>query len=432
MDIGSWLTALSGTLTDEIVPLALLFAASVVAWAVARWWLVAAVGRLIERSETTWDDALVEHRVFVRLAHVAPAYVVHHWIGAIEGLPDDFVVFVQRVALAVMVVVVVVTLSSLLTAVNTVYSKHPEYRHRPIKGYVQVLKLVLYSVAAISAVAILLDRSPLIFLSGLGAMTAVLLLIFKDTILSLVASVQIASNDMIHVGDWVEMPQCGADGDVIDIALHTVKIQNWDKTITTVPTYRFINEGFKNWRGMSRSGGRRIKRAVHLDVSSIRFLDDEEIDRFGRWALLEDYIREKKKEISEHNARVLESSAGGPPAESDGAGRPREGAARADLRLLTNVGTFRAYVFNYLKQHPKIHDRDFTLLVRQLPPGPEGLPIELYCFSNDQDWVRYEGIQSDIFDHILAILPEFGLRAFQSPTGHDLAALREAAGRRGD
>jgi len=420
MDAWSWPTAISGTLADEIVPLALLFGASLAAWAVARWWLVAAVGRLVARSETTWDDALVEHGVFVRLAHVAPAFVVYHWIGAVGGLPDDFVSFAQRVALAVMVVVVVVTLSSLLTAINTVYSKHPEYRHRPIKGYVQVLKLVLYSVAAISSVAILLDRSPLIFLSGLGALTAVLLLVFKDTILSLVASVQIASNDMIHVGDWVEMPQCGADGDVVDIALHTVKIQNWDKTITTVPTWRFINEGFKNWRGMARSGGRRIKRAVHLDVSSIRFLDDAEIDRFGRWALLRDYIREKKQEISDHNARVLADAAGG-------ADRPRghgQGAARADLRLLTNVGTFRAYVFNYLKQHPKIHDRDFTLLVRQLPPGPEGLPIELYCFSNDQDWVRYEGIQSDIFDHILAILPEFGLRAFQSPTGHDVAALR--------
>jgi miniconductance mechanosensitive channel len=236
-------------------------------------------------------------------------------------------------------------------------------------------------------------------------MTAVLLLIFKDTILSLVASVQIASNDMIHVGDWIEMPQCGADGDVIDIALHTVKIQNWDKTITTVPTHRFIEEGFKNWRGMSRSGGRRIKRAVRIDVNSIRFLTSEEMDRFESWASLRGYIREKRAELAAHNERV-----GGD-------------AARADLRQLTNVGTFRAYVFNYLKQHPKIHHQGFTLLVRQLEPGPEGLPIEIYCFSNDQDWVSYEGIQSDIFDHILAILPEFGLRAYQAPSGQDLTEL---------
>jgi miniconductance mechanosensitive channel len=420
MDLQDDLTRLLGPAASEIVPLALLLGASLAAYGVARWWLVAAVGRLVQRSETSWDDALVEHQVFVRLAHVAPAYVVHHWIGTIDGLPEGLVYFVQRVALAVMVIVVAVTLSSLLTAINTVYSSNPEYRHRPIKGYLQVLKLVLYSAAAVSAVSILLDRSPLIFLSGLGAMTAVLLLIFKDTILSLVASVQIASNDMIHVGDWVEMPQCGADGDVIDIALHTVKIQNWDKTITTVPTYRFINEGFKNWRGMSRSGGRRIKRAVHLDVSSIRFLSEEEVDRFGRWGLLRDYIKEKKQELAEYNARVQEAGRG--------EGGVEAGAVIADLRLLTNVGTFRAYVFNYLKQHPMIHDQGFTLLVRQLSPGPNGLPIELYCFSNDQDWARYEGIQSDIFDHVLAILPEFGLRAFQSPTGHDLAALNERIG----
>jgi miniconductance mechanosensitive channel len=276
---------------------------------------------------------------------------------------------------------------------------------------VQLAKLFLYVMGGVSVVSILLDKSPLVFISGIGAMTAVLLLVFKDTILSLVASVQIATNDMIHVGDWVEMPQCGADGDVIDIALHTVKIQNWDKTITTVPTHRFIEEGFKNWRGMSRSGGRRIKRAVRIDVSSIRFLTLEEVDRFEGWSLLRDYIREKRQELADYNA-ALEG----------------DGAVSADLRQLTNVGTFRAYVRNYLEHHPKIHDHGFTLLVRQLQPGPDGLPIELYCFSNDQDWTRYEGIQSDIFDHILAILPEFGLRAFQSPSGGDVVELARRGG----
>ena len=405
-----WLVDVASPVTEQLGPLSLLLVASVVVYGVTRIWLVRAVRRLARVTTTTWDDALVEQRVFLRLAHLAPAWVIHYWLPTIEGLPVEFVDLVRRATLAAMVVVAITTLGTLLTVANDIYAKNPEYRHRPIKGYVQLAQLFLYAMAAISVVSILLNKSPLVFISGIGAMTAVLLLIFKDTILSLVASVQIATNDMIHVGDWIEMPQCGADGDVIDIALHTVKIQNWDKTITTVPTHRFIEEGFKNWRGMSKSGGRRIKRAVHLDVSSIRFLAPDEVDRFESWSLLAGYIAQKKQEIADYNAGVAGGNAAAEP-------------AVADLRHLTNVGTFRAYVYAYLKHHPKIHDRGFTLLVRQLPPGPDGLPIELYCFSNDQDWVRYEGIQSDIFDHILAILPEFGLRAFQTPTGQDLADL---------
>ena len=405
-DIWPWLVEMASPVTAQIGPISLLFVAATVVYLVTRLWLVRAVRRLTRMTTTTVDDALVEQKIFLRLAHIAPAWVVHYGLQTIEGLPEDLVQLIERVVLAFMVLVVITTAASLLTVTNDIYSRNPEYRHRPIKGYIQLAKLFLYVMAAISVVSILLNKSPLVFISGIGAMTAILLLIFKDTILSLVASVQIATNDLLHVGDWVEMPQCGADGDVIDIALHTVKIQNWDKTITTVPTHRFIEDGFKNWRGMARSGGRRIKRSVQIDVSSIRFLTAEEIDRFESWSQLRDYIREKKQELEDHNAE-LEGN----------------GAPLADLRLLTNVGTFRAYVFYYLKNHPKIHDHGFTLLVRQLQPGPEGLPIELYCFSNDQDWVRYEGIQSDIFDHILAILPEFGLRAFQVPSGHDMTAL---------
>jgi miniconductance mechanosensitive channel len=255
-----------------------------------------------------------------------------------------------------------------------------------------------------------MDRSPWIFLSGLGAMTAVLLLVFRDTILSLVASIQIATNDIIQVGDWVEMPQAGVDGDVIEVALHTVKVQNWDKTISTIPTHKFIDESFKNWRGMSLSGGRRIKRSVYIDVRSVRFLSAEEVEEFEHWALLADFIADKRAEIERCNA------------ESGGDAR-----VDADIRRLTNIGTLRAYIVSYLRAHPKIHDRDYTLMVRQLAPGPQGLPLELYCFSNDQDWTNYEAIQSDVFDHILAIVPEFGLRVFQSPTGHDVADLVAAA-----
>ncbi|MDP6076084.1 MAG: mechanosensitive ion channel family protein [Myxococcota bacterium] len=399
----TWISEFSQPLIADAGPLAAVIALATLAYAVARWWLVAGVRRLVRRSQAEWDDALVDANVFVRLAHIAPALVIYQGIDTIDRLPAEFVAVVQRVALAVMIAVVAATANSLLTALNEVYSRNPEYRHRPIKGYVQLIKLAIFGLATVAVLSTLLDRSPWLFLSGIGAMTAVLMLIFKDTILSLVASVQIASNDLLRVGDWVEMPQLGADGDVIDIALHTVKIQNWDKTITSVPTYRFIDEGFKNWRGMSRSGGRRIKRAVHLDVSSIRFLTPDEIDGFEHWELLGDYIREKRTELSEYNEKASSS-----------------GDVRAALRQLTNVGTFRAYLLNYLRSHPKIHSSGYTLMVRQLPPGPEGLPIELYCFSNDQVWVSYEGIQGDIFDHILAILPEFGLRAFQRPTGRDL------------
>lgn len=389
--------------TQTALGLAALFAAAFVLYAVARWVVVAGVHRMVHRSSASWDDALVEARVFRRLVHLPPAIAVHQGIRFVPDVPDTLDVLVQRLAVAAMVIVVASSASAFLNAADAIYSSNPEYRRRPIKGYLQVVKILLLVIATLVVVAALLDRSPWLFVSGIGAFTAVLLLIFKDTILSLVASVQIASNDMIHIGDWIEMPQAGADGDVIDVALHTVKVQNWDKTISTIPTHRFITDSFKNWRGMSLSGGRRIKRALHIDVNSIRFLDDAEIERFENWALLRDYIAAKRAELADYNAAP-----------------DRDARQNADIRRLTNVGTLRAYIVAYLRAHPKIHTAGYTLLVRQLQPGPTGLPIEIYCFSNDQDWARYEGIQADIFDHILAMVPEFGLRVFQEPAGADL------------
>jgi len=257
-------------------------------------------------------------------------------------------------------------------------------------------------------ISTLTGKQPTLILGGFGAMTAILLLVFKDTILSLVASVQITQYDMIAVGDWIEMPKYGADGDVIDIALHTITIQNWDKTITTIPTHKFIEDSFKNWRGMSQSGGRRIKRALHLDVNSVQFLTEEEIARLSRFELLKDYFRDKLREIEAYNAEKAEGDPDLIP----------------NSRQLTNVGTLRAYIVAYLRQHPKIH-QDMTLIVRQLEPGPDGLPMEIYAFSNDTDWSNYEGLQGDIFDHIFAIVSEFGLRVFQKPSGKDLEGLRE-------
>ena len=300
--------------------------------------------------------------------------------------------------------------TSFLAAAERIYDSHPEYRERPIKSYVQVASILVYLVAGLLVLSALMDRSPWIFVSGVGAATAVLLLAFRDTILSFVASIQIASNDMIRVGDWIEMPDLGADGDVMEVALHTVKVQNWDNTITTIPTHRLISDSFKNWRGMSQSGGRRIKRSVSIDLQSVRFLTDEEIERFEGWSLLRDYIQGKREELGRANVE--------PDVQPH---------VPADLRRLTNLGTLRAWIWSTLKRHPDIHQTGHTLLVRQLPPGPQGVPIEVYCFTNDTAWVRYEAIQADLFDRILAMVPEFGLRVYQEPAGSDLEPLRGLA-----
>jgi len=382
----------------------LLFAACLLYFA-TRWVLLGGVRRFAERSETVWDDALVDNGVLGRLAHIPPALLVYYGVAFFDQLDDTLALLVQRVAFSLLIVVAARAITAFLSAANTIYDATPENRSKPIKGYLQVVKIALYLVAGLLVVATLMDQSPLLFLSGIGAMTAVLLLVFRDTILSLVASVQLTGNDMIHVGDWIEMPAYGADGDVIDVALHTVKIQNWDKTITTVPTHALIANSFRNWRGMSESGGRRIKRSLYIDLSTVRFLEPDEVERLAEWSMLSDYIGRKRAEIESYN--------------SDPA---RNAGVNADIRRLTNIGTLRAYIEAYLRAHTSIH-KGMTLLVRQLQPSELGLPIEIYCFTNTTAWNDYEGIQADLFDHLFAILPELGLRAFQSPAGSDLSGL---------
>lgn len=336
-----------------------------------------------------------------RLAHVIPALVITFGIRFVPNLPEAFVAVVLNVANAFIVLTIALAIVAMLDMVNDVYQRRPDSATRPIKGYIQVVKIVIYAIAVLLMIATLLDRSPVILLSGLGALAAVLMLVFQDTILSLVASVQITSNDIVRVGDWVEMPQLNADGDVIDIALHTVKIQNWDRTITTIPTKRFISDSFKNWRGMQESGGRRIKRAIYLDQSSVHFLTAEEKVKLQRFSLLRDYLKDKQSEIDDWNSKLSE-----------------DGKEPVNTRRITNLGTFRAYLVNYLRSSERVR-QDMIMIVRHLNPGPEGVPLEIYCFANTIDWVPYEGIQSDIFDHVLSILPEFGLRVFQQPSGAD-------------
>ena len=362
-----------------------------------------------QRSRTTWDDVLVKHRVLARLVPIAALVVLGRGVGLVVGLDDELARFVERLALAAILLVAVRAFGALLTATNEIYTRNPQALGRPIKGYLQGLKVLAYIGAAIVVIATLLDQSPWLLLSGLGAMTAVLLLIFRDTLLSFVAGIQLTTNDLIRVGDWLEMPQFDADGGVVDISLNVVKVQNWDATITVIPTHKFLENSFKNWRAMFESGGRRIKRAVHIDMSTVRFLTPAEIDRLAKIVVLRDYLAAKLAEIAAHNRATVPADAADVPVNG---------------RRLTNLGTFRAYVEAYLRSHPRVH-QGMMRIVRQLHPTAQGLPLEIYVFTTETAWAVYEGIQADIFDHVLAVAPEFGLRVFQAPAGSDLARLSE-------
>ena len=352
---------------------------------------------LAGRTETNWDDVLTERRVFHRLARIAPALVVYFFAPAVLGADSSATRLVTAGCLLYSVVVVVSVLDGLLNATVDIVRAFPVGRRLPLTSFAQVAKLVLYGVAFIVALSVIIGESPALLFSGLGVMTTVLMLVFKDPILGFVAGIQLSANQMVTRGDWIEMPKYGADGDVLEVALTTVKVQNFDKTITTVPTYALISESFKNWRGMSESGGRRIKRAINIDMSSIRFCDDAMLERLSRIHYMADYLEEKRREIETWNA-----------------GHAGEPATSLHPRRLTNIGTFRAYIVAYLRHHPKIHPQ-LTFLVRQLAPTMHGLPLEIYVFSTDQNWINYEGIQSDIFDHLLAVVPEFDLRVYQIP-----------------
>ncbi|MCO5113783.1 MAG: mechanosensitive ion channel family protein [Bdellovibrionaceae bacterium] len=324
----------------------------------------------------------------------------------IPDLPDSIVLLIDRSVLALYVIFGFFIISSCLRIINTIYNKSPLSRTRPIKGYLQGIQILAFFASFILVLSILLDRSPIIFISGLGAMTAILMLVFKDTILSFVAGVQLTTNGHLRVGDWIEMPQFGADGDVIEIALNSVTIQNWDKTFTIIPAHKFLENSFKNWRGMQESGGRRIKRSLSVDLNTVKFLSSDDLQRLGQIQVLKQYMNEKALELEQFNKNLGQTDLS-------------EGLNNVNLRKLTNLGTFRAYIIAYLKNHPLIH-KNLTFLVRQLAPGPEGLPLEIYVFTTDTAWSAYESIQADIFDHLYAVIGEFGLRPFQNPSGRDI------------
>ncbi|HTH67942.1 MAG TPA: mechanosensitive ion channel family protein [Rhodanobacter sp.] len=366
--------------------------------------LLRLVRGITRRTATHWDDALCKYGTFRWLARSVPALLVQYGIVLVPGVPAGTEALVGNLTTALLVFFVVMAISAALSAAEDMYRQTPRGQQRSIKGMVQLIKLGLFVAAALIIIAAVTGKHIGLLLSGLGAMSAVLMLIFKDTILGFVAGVQLSSNDMLRVGDWIEMPQLNADGDVIDIALHTVKVRNWDKTITSIPSWRLISDSYKNWRGMQETGGRRIKRALQIDAASVHFLGEADLRRLSSLRLLADYLSTKERDLAQWNQ-----------AQGDAAAVP------ANRRRLTNLGTFRAYVQAYLDGHPQIH-HGLSCMVRQLASGAQGIPLELYCFTATVEWAEYEGIQADIFDHLFALLPEFGLALYQQPSGQDVRA----------
>lgn len=370
--------------------------------------LLRMVVSLAAKTRTQYDDLLVKHKVFNWFAQMIPPLLLYNLVVPVLQFYPESIRVVQSIALLYLTVILVLVVLSALDALLEYYNQSAFSKKLPLKSFIQVIKTVVVSIGAVIVISKLIGQSPVVFFSGLGAFTAVIILVFKDSILGLVAGIQLTTNNLVRVGDWIEMPTYNVDGDVIDISLVTVSVQNWDKTISTIPAYALISEGFKNWRGMSESGGRRIKRSVNIDMNSVHFCDEAMLDKFSKVQLLQDYLRVKNLEVNEYNKR-----------------HGIDPSSPVNGRRLTNFGTFRAYLVAYLRNHPKINP-DMTFLIRHLQPTENGIPVQVYVFSNDQVWANYEEIQADIMDHVLAILPFFGLRVFQAPAGADIAGAGQA------
>lgn len=378
---------------------------AILSFYVTRYFIIKAVHALVVRTKTRWDDILAEKRVFVKLAYLAPAITINFLTSYVLSDFEFVNRIIQIITAIYMVIIILSVVNAVLNALNDIYNTYEIAKEKPIKGYIQVGKIFAYIISAVIIITVLIGDRNLGWIAGFGAFSAVMMLVFKDPILGFVGGIQLTANNMVRIGDWIEMPKYGANGTVIDISLTTVKVQNWNKTITTIPTYTLVTDYFKNWRGMDESGGRRIKRSIHIDMNSIKFCTPDMLDRFKKIEYVSEYVEETEKLISEYNES-----------------KNIDNEVLVNGRRQTNIGVFRAYLKGYLRNHPKVNTK-MTFLVRQLDPGPEGIPIEVYVFSNEQEWANYEDIQSDIFDHILAVVPEFDLQVFQQPTGRDFSQL---------
>ena len=360
------------------------------------------VYQLTEGTKSSWDNIFKNHGFFNQTVRLVPVIILYSLVPTVFDKESPALFYILKGLAVYAMILSVLIVDALLNAFHEIYNTFSVSRKIPIKIFIQTAKLGYYFVCGLFIISLLFNKTPLYLVSGLGAMTAVLMFIFKDSILGFIAGIQLTANKMVAIGDWIEMPKYSADGDVIELGLATVKIRNFDKTVTMIPTYALISESFKNWRGMKESGGRRIKRAIHIDINSIKFCDQEMIDRFQKVQYISEYVISKKAELETHNKKV-------------------NAAHQINIRRLTNIGILRAYLVHYLKVHPSI-SQDMTFLVRQLKPTENGLPIEIYVFCKEVEWLKFEAVQSDIFDHILAIVPEFDLMIFQSPTGNDFKA----------
>ncbi len=388
---------------DQFIAFALVLVIAFVADMICRKILLKAIARLVQKTKATWDDIMFDRNVMVHLSRMVAPVVIYLFIPIAFAQTDSVTLsFIRRLCYIYIIFSFLLFVNSFLKAAYTVYSEKESMRDRPLKGLLQTLQVSLWSIGLIVVVAELLGKSPLSLLAGLGASAAVLMLVFKDSIMGFVSGVQLSANDMLKVGDWIAMPKYGADGTVIEVTLNTVKVRNWDNTITTIPPYLLVSDSFQNWRGMRESGGRRVKRSINIDMTSVRFCTPQMLEKYRKIDLLKDYIDQTEAEVRAYN-------------EQNGI----DNAVLVNGRRQTNLGVFRAYLTAYLKSLPVVN-KDLNCMVRHLQPTDHGLPVELYFFSTIKDWIPYEGVQADVFDHVLAIIPEFDLRVFQSPSGADL------------
>lgn len=387
-------------LLSYIVCTAVIILICAVAKTVAKLVVVRIASTAAKRTKFNWDNILVKTRFFHRLSHVVVPVILYAFVGTFPAYNG----VLSSAASLYTVIIAMLLLDSIINTIDIIYRGYEVSKVRPIRGFLQVVKVVAFVMGGIIGIAILIGKSPLVLLGGIGAATAIITLIFKDAILGFIAGIQLTSNDMIRIGDWIEMQKYSADGTVKDLNLTTVKVENFDKTITFIPAYALVSDSFINWRGMESAGARRIKRAINIDAAGVRLCTPEMIERFKKIGLIREYMEQKLSEIEAYNAEHgIDLS------------EPVNG------RRITNIGTFRAYVTEYLKQHPGIRS-DMTLMVRQLPAGALGIPLEIYCFANTTKWVEYEKIQSDVFDHLFSVISRFDLSVYQQPSGNDIRA----------
>lgn len=396
------------------VLLTLLFVVLSAVYYVLRKFLVNALAVFAKRSTTKFDDHFVRNRAMAQLARLVPLLIAIQFIPVVFSAFPDWIVPVRKFFDIVLVMVWVMLFRAIFRSLRDYLRTKRGFEDKPLDSYLQVVNIFMFFVAGIIIFSMLTGQSPWAFLGALGAASAILLLVFKDTIMGFVASIQVSTNDMVRVGDWIEMPKYHADGDVLEINLNTVKVRNWDKTITTIPTHYLVTDSFKNWRGMHESGGRRIKRSVSIKISTIRYLEPDEIEYLKKIQLLKPFIEERQKEIEQYN-----KESGADPA------MPVNG------RRMTNAGLYRQYITLYTAQHPMIH-KGYTMVVRQLQPTETGLPIELYMYTSNTKWAIYENAMADIFDHLLASVKFFGLEVFEAPAADDMRSLRPSAPRTGN